>query len=243
MNEMEFEREMLSKAKAGDGQAKAWICNKYKGLVYKIAKEYKGNRELEDTMQDGYIGLIKAIENYNLNSGYKFMTLLYHYIFGYIMRYKRTGNLIDMPVRIQQNLLKINRALKDKDLIKESNVDTIVKTTGLTKNEVIESIVAQKNFNFAYLEEQVVENEHTDTSYYNLIDTNSINETNILNNIVLKKALKQLETRDRDIVTEIIVNNTPPKELAKRYNTTRQNISLRKLHALKVLRQALQGVY
>ncbi|MFN3699043.1 MAG: sigma-70 family RNA polymerase sigma factor, partial [Dictyoglomus sp.] len=71
----EEEIELARRVEKGDEEARKKFIESNLKLVYSVAKRYKGRGlEFLDLVQEGYIGLIKAIENFDWRKGYKFST-------------------------------------------------------------------------------------------------------------------------------------------------------------------------
>ena len=88
-------RELLTKSKQGDKKAREALINGNLKLVLSIIQRFTGRREnLDDLFQVGCIGLIKAIDNFNLNLDVKFSTYAVPMIIGEIRRYLRDNNSI-----------------------------------------------------------------------------------------------------------------------------------------------------
>lgn len=68
-------------------------------LVYSIAHKYHNQRLFDDMIQEGCIGLIKAVERFDTNLGIKFSTFAYYYISGYINMFLRRDCVIKPVTR------------------------------------------------------------------------------------------------------------------------------------------------
>ena len=96
--------ELLKKARAGDREARNQIVEANMGLVGNIVKRFLGRGyEQEDIFQIGCIGLIKAIDNFDMQYNVKFSTYAVPMITGEIKRFMRDDGLI-----------KVSRSLKEK---------------------------------------------------------------------------------------------------------------------------------
>jgi len=94
---------LIAKAQAGDGQARDILIEENLGLVHHIVKRFAGRGyDMEDLFQTGTIGLIKAIDHFDLNYDVKFSTYAVPLIAGEIKRFLRDDGMV-----------KVSRSLKD----------------------------------------------------------------------------------------------------------------------------------
>lgn len=82
------------------------IIHENKNLIYKIASKYVGYYSMDDLVQVGVIGIIKAIDNYNDTSDAKFTTYAYKYILGEIIKYISNERMI----KVSPEILKIYKS-------------------------------------------------------------------------------------------------------------------------------------
>ena len=91
----EEKRELLEKTKQGDEQARRELINGNLRLVLSVVQRFTGRREnLDDLFQVGCIGLVKAVDNFNIDLDVKFSTYAVPMIIGEIRRYLRDNNSI-----------------------------------------------------------------------------------------------------------------------------------------------------
>lgn len=94
---------LIAKAQAGDAKARDILIEKNLGLVHHIVKRFAGRGyDLEDLFQTGTIGLMKAIDHFDLNYDVKFSTYAVPLIAGEIKRFLRDDGMV-----------KVSRSLKD----------------------------------------------------------------------------------------------------------------------------------
>lgn len=109
------EVELFTQFRQGDNKAKETIIYSNLNLVISIAKKYSnGNSELLlDYIQSGTIGLIKAIDKFDITKGYKFSTYATDWIYKYIMDYHDTCLYeIKKTSQFKLNRFKIKQAFK-----------------------------------------------------------------------------------------------------------------------------------
>lgn len=91
-------------------EARSRLVNHNLRLVFSVARKLEGRQSFEDLAQDGFIGLIRAAEKYNCETGHRFST----YAYNWIMQSCRRGNddmgaIIRFPPNIKQQLTAIIR--------------------------------------------------------------------------------------------------------------------------------------
>lgn len=83
-------------------------------LIATIAKKYSGVYELDDLMQESYIGLTEAVESYNPEGGFKFFTYASECIRYHLLNYLRDhGCSVRIPAHLQEKTRKLNKAIDD----------------------------------------------------------------------------------------------------------------------------------
>ena len=112
----EEKRELLVRIKQGDKQAREYFIKGNLRLVLSIIQRFSGSNEnVDDLFQIGCIGLMKAIDNFNLELDVKFSTYAVPMIIGEIRRYLRDNNTI-----------RVSRSLRDtayKAIYAKENLD------------------------------------------------------------------------------------------------------------------------
>lgn len=94
-----------------EGMERLYIQNK--GIIHKIALRYSGYAELDDLMQEAYLGLHTAVIHYDSTANVKFITYAYRWICQAITRYiENNGSTIRIPSHRHNLLLKYRRLLE-----------------------------------------------------------------------------------------------------------------------------------
>lgn len=108
--------QLVLRIKAGENTAanmlKLWEQNK--GMIYKIALKFKGQEEIEDLVQQGYLGLYDAVENYDTDSEALFLSYATYWIKQSIQRYiENSGHMVRIPVHRQEDIRKYKKAVSN----------------------------------------------------------------------------------------------------------------------------------
>src|SRR5271165_570955 len=129
------ERDLLTKIRAGDRTAlTALMISQFK-TVFFIAKRYEGmGFDLEDLVQEGFAGLLRAIKKFNSDRGCRLATYASHWIMVSITRaLTREGHLVRLPVYAQALLYRITKTsnLLSEQLHRAPTDEELAERTGL----------------------------------------------------------------------------------------------------------------
>jgi RNA polymerase primary sigma factor len=140
----EEERRMTERIKAGDEQTRQHFIEANLKLVVSIAKRYQGRGlALEDLIQEGNIGLLRAIDKFDAGLGYKFSTYATWWIRQAITRaiadQRRT---IRLPVHMGEKLTRLNRIRQrlQQDLEREPTTEELAEQMGISLEKIQEII-------------------------------------------------------------------------------------------------------
>ena len=236
----EEKRELLEKTKLGDEQARRELINGNLRLVLSVVQRFTGRREnLDDLFQVGCIGLVKAVDNFNIDLDVKFSTYAVPMIIGEIRRYLRDNN----SIRISRSVRDLAyRALQAKEeLIRtkecEPTVDDIAKHLGESKESIVRAMEAIIEPISLY---EPVYNEGGDSIYVmdQISDTNSSDEI-WLENIALKQAMNGLNERERTIINLRYYKNKTQMEIAEEIGISQAQVSRLEKGALEHMRKQI----
>ena len=236
----EEKRDLLIRTRGGDSEARQELINGNLRLVLSIIQRFTGRREnLDDLFQVGCIGLVKAVDNFNVEMDVKFSTYAVPMIIGEIRRYLRDNNAI----RISRSVRELAyRALQVREELiaaneKEPTVDEIAKRLGEKREAVMNAMEAIVEPISLY---EPVYNEGGDSLYLmdQLADTSGGDEV-WLENIVLKEALKTLNERERKIINLRFYRNKTQMEIAEEIGISQAQVSRLEKATLEKIRKLL----
>ena len=217
---------LFKKLKEGDKLSKEKLINGNLKLVLSILRKYNNRTDnMDDLFQVGCIGLIKAIDNFDLSHEVKFSTYAVPMIIGEVKRYLRDNN----SVRIARSIKDISyKALKIKEELtnrfnKEPTIKMIADELKLTEFEVSNALDSMKDSISMF---EPIYNDGGDTIY--LTDQLEDKKSNMINidlRIALKEALNKLREKERYIINERYFKGKTQMELANEIGISQAQIS------------------
>ena len=123
----EEEIELAKRIEQGDEKAKEKLFRANMRLVANIAKRYRGfGLDYEDLMQEGFIGLMNAVNKYDYRQGYRFATYATWWIRQAITRaIYNTGRNIRVPIHLHEQMFKIRKVYRK--LLQENNREPTIR--------------------------------------------------------------------------------------------------------------------
>ena len=234
----ERKRELLKLSKAGDKKAREELIVGNLRLVLSIIQRFnpKGD-SANDLFQVGCIGLIKSIDNFNLDFDVKFSTYAVAMIIGEVRRYQRDNN----SVRISRSIRDLAyRALQIKEEIsrteqREATIKEIAERLGETEKAVGEAMEAIVEPVSLY---ESVYNDGEDSVYVidKLTDDGDTGD-DWVESISLKDALKRLNERELGIITRRFYKGKTQMEIADEIGISQAQVSRIEKGAIDKLRK------
>ena len=231
---------LLLRVRAGDETARAELISGNLRLVLSIVQRFAGRREsMDDLFQVGCIGLVKAVDNFNLDLDVKFSTYAVPMIIGEIRRYLRDNNAI----RISRSTRDLAyRALQAREELvatneREPTAEEIAARLGEKKEAVLGAMEAIVEPLSLY---EPVYNDGGDALYLmdQLSDTTD-GDAMWLENIVLRDAMKHLTPREQNIIQLRFWRNKTQMEIAGEIGISQAQVSRLEKAALEKMRKQM----
>lgn len=225
--------ELLKKIKAGDKNARNALIEGNLRLVLSVIQRFSNRGEvMDDLFQVGCIGLIKAIDNFDINHGVKFSTYAVPMIIGEIRRYLRDNNSVRVSRSIKDTAYKAMQ-IKEKliaETQKEPTIDEIAKKMNLPKETVVIALEAIVEPISLY---EPVYSDGNDTIYVMDQIGDKNNDENWINEILLKDELRRLNPREKRILNLRFIKGKTQMEVASEIGISQAQVSRLEKNALK----------
>ena len=230
--------ELLKKIKEGDSQARDEFVKGNLRLVLSVIQRFNNRGEhVDDLFQIGCIGLIKAINNFDLEQGVKFSTYAVPMIIGEIRRYLRDNN----PVRVSRSLRDLAyKVLQTRaELSAENNHEASIEDIAIKLGVKVEDIVfALESIQDPISLFEPVYNDGGDAIYVmdQLSDTR-VDDQNWLEIIALNQALGHLNEREKNILYLRFFRGKTQMEVADEIGISQAQVSRLEKSALCNIRK------
>ena len=232
--------ELFQKYQKGDQNAKEELINGNLKLVLSILKKYSGRTDnMDDLFQVGCIGLIKAIDNFDLSHEVRFSTYAVPMILGEVKRYLRDSSSVRIARSIKDTAYK---ALKTKEKLtnekgKEPTEEEIAKELNISEVEVNDAMNSLKETISIF---EPIYNDGGDIIY--LEDQLNSKEGNydLDTKLALRDALNKIKAKEKYILTQRYIIGKTQMELAEEIGISQAQISRLEKSGLENLKRIIK---
>lgn len=256
--------ELLAEAHAGNREARNQIVEDNVGLVWNIVKRYTGRGyDQEDIFQIGCIGLIKAIDHFDMSYQVKFSTYAVPMITGEIKRFLRDDGMIKVSRTIKENGFKVKRAAESlsQKLGRNATIDEIAAATELTTEEIVLAMEAGSEVDSIYrtiyqsegkdisMVDQIVRTNESAIGYAGTSSAEAVRMMNqgsasldaekeeVVNRMLLGQLLNELDEKERKLIEYRYFRDMTQMQVAKCLGISQVQVSRLEKKILKQMRE------
>ena len=237
-------RELLQRVRDGDEEAREAMVQGNLRLVLSVIQRFNNRGEyVDDLFQVGCIGLMKAIDNFDLSQNVKFSTYAVPMIIGEIRRYLRDNN----PIRVSRSLRDIAyKALQVRDNLankysKEPTIGQIAEELQIPREEIVFALDAIQDP--ISLFEPIYHDGGDPIFVLDQISDDKNVDGNWLEEVSIKEGMSKLSERERSILTMRFFEGRTQMEVAEEIGISQAQVSRLEKAALKHLRRYLATSY
>ena len=192
---------LIRKSHEGDKEARERLVEENVGLVWCVVKRFCGRgTEAEDLFQIGSIGLLKAIDKFDLSYDVKFSTYAVPMISGEIKRFLRDDGMIKVSRSLKELSYRSIRArekLTDR-LGREPTLEEMSAELGVDKEEIVQAMEAGGEVESLY--RPIHQKEGSEIRLLDRLEEKDQREEKILDRMVLRQMLETLDSRERQLI-------------------------------------------
>lgn len=229
---------LLKLIKNGDKKAREKLINGNLRLVLSVIQKFANRGENpDDLFQIGCIGLIKSIDNFDINQNVRFSTYAVPMIIGEIRRYLRDNN----PIRVSRSLKDTAyKAMQVKEHLtrinnREPTIEEIAEEMKIPKENVIlslESVIEPLS-----LQEPVFADKEGDTVYVMDQVSSSDTDTSWIYEISVRQTIKKLSNKEKNILSLRFLKGKTQTEIAKQIGISQAQVSRLEKNAIKKIKE------
>lgn len=223
----------------GDTEAREQLIVSHLNLVRFLASKFKNRGEsLDDLIQVGTIGLIKAIDRFDPERGLEFTTYATPTIMGEIKRHFRDkGWSVRVPRRLQELSSKVTQATDDltTQLQRSPSVEEIAERLGVSVDEVLEAMESSSAYSSVPLEGGGSGDDEESPSVIDHYATEDADLAASDDRMILEDAIADFSPREQDVIRMRFVDGLTQVEIAERLGVSQVQVS-------RLLRRTLRRV-
>ncbi|HWC15069.1 MAG TPA: RNA polymerase sigma factor SigF [Actinomycetota bacterium] len=220
------------------------LVEQFIGLVEFLARRFRNRGEpLEDLVQVGTIGLLKAIDRFDLEREVEFSTYATPTIVGELKRHFRDkGWAVRVPRRLQELHLELTKVVSylGHDLGRSPTVSEIADAASISEEEVLEGLEIAQAYNFTSLDAPIDTEEGGSTSFADQLGEDDEHLENLEYRASLAPVMSKLPERDRRILYYRFFKGMTQSEIADRLGISQMHVSRLLNRTLTQLREAFE---
>jgi RNA polymerase sigma-B factor len=230
--------------RTGDPQLREELAKLHLPLVEYLAKRFKDRGEpLDDLIQVGSVGLLKAIDRFDLERGVEFSTYATPTIVGELKRYFRDkGWAVRVPRRLQELSLRLNKIISalTQDLGRSPTVGEIAKRAGVTEDEVLEALESGQAYSTTSLDAPAGDDDDAPMRG-DRIGEEDFRLDNLEYFASLAPLIQELPRREQEILYLRFFKGMTQSKIAEQVGISQMHVSRLLTRILEFLREGMQG--
>lgn len=230
--------ELFVKIKEGDEEARQKFINGNLRLVLSVIRRFNGRGEnVDDLFQVGCVGLIKAIDNFDINQGVQFSTYAVPMIIGEIKRYLRDNNSIRVSRSIRDLAYKTIQFKEKyiKEQGKEPTLFQIAKELGVTEEDISISLDAIQDP--VSLQEPVFNDGQENVFVMDQVKDSKNTDESWAENMTIMQAMSKLNEKEKMIIDKRFFEGRTQMEVAEEIGISQAQVSRLEKSAISHLKR------
>ena len=231
---------LIQKSHEGDKEARARLVEENTGLVWCVVKRfYNRGVEMEDLFQIGTIGLLKAIDKFDLNYDVKFSTYAVPMITGEIKRFLRDDGMIKVSRSLKELSYKayLCREKLQERFGREPSVTELAGELGVEPEELMAALDASSEVES--LHKPIYQSDGQEVSLMDRLRWRAEPEEEILDHLLLKELLGGLEKEERQLIYLRYFADRTQAQAGKELGISQVQVSRLEKKILKSMREQI----
>lgn len=198
---MERTCELIRQAKEGNKKAQEILVEENTGLIWSVVKRFQGQGyDKEDLFQIGSIGLLKCIDNFDLERKVKFSTYAVPLIMGEIKRFLRDDGLVKVSRSLKEASYKIKREKEHYEKLynREPTLKEIAATLDMDESDIL--MAMESGQDVCSLHQVIYQNEGDEIHLEDKLEQQSDLIEQTVDNIYIQELLQKLNEQERKLI-------------------------------------------
>lgn len=232
---------LIAKSQQGDKQAREVLIENNLGLVHAIVRRFVGRGvEPEDLFQIGTIGLMKAIDHFDLNYDVKFSTYAVPLISGEMKRFLRDDGPVKVSRTLKEQAMKVGqvRQILQAELSREPTLQEIAQRAELSVEEIVAATEADYKVESIYA--PVYRNDGSEVMLMDMLGREDEEKEALLNRMLLKQLLQGLNETESTLIHMRYFQEKTQTEVAKELGISQVQVSRLEKKILLAMRARAQ---
>lgn len=236
---MERTEELIRRSQEGDKEAREVLIEENMGLIHHVVKRFLGRGvEAEDLFQIGAIGLVKAVDRFDLSFGVRFSTYAVPMIAGEIKRFLRDDSMIKISRSLKELAIRAAR-LREQILMErgeEPGVEELAGCLGVEPEELVQAMDGSAEVES--LQKIVYQGDGEGLSLMDKVEQEKDEEETLLRQLLLEQLLRDLEPKERKLIVLRFFHDRTQTQVAEELGMSQVQVSrLEKKILLSLKRQ------
>lgn len=232
---------LIGRSHQGDKEARDTLFEENAGLIYSVAKRFFGRGvDMEDLFQIGSIGLLKAVDNFDLSYEVRFSTYAVPMIAGEIKRFLRDDGILKVSRSLRENCGKIYqyREMLERTLGREPTLEEISKELGLSVEDLV--LAMDSGAEVESLHKTIYQGEGNEISLMDKLPEKENRQEKLIDRILLEELLGSLESKERRLIYMRYFQDMTQTEIAGVLGVSQVQVSRMEKRILEKMRGKLQ---
>lgn len=229
---------LIGRAHQGDKEARDTLFEENVGLVYSVARRFMGRgAEMEDLFQIGSIGLLKAVDKFDLSFDVKFSTYAVPMIAGEIKRFLRDDGILKVSRSLKESQYRVFKMREELEL-ELGREPTVLELSGRLELPVEELVmIMESSVEVESLQKTIYQGEGTEISLMDKLPENENQQEKLLNRIFLEEILGELDQQERQLIYMRFFQDMTQTEIAGKIGVSQVQVSRMEKRILNKIRE------
>lgn len=229
---------LIQKAHEGDKEAREQLVKENVGLIWCVVKRFYGRgTDPEDLFQIGSIGLLKAIDKFDLSYDVRFSTYAVPMISGEIKRFLRDDGMIKVSRSLKElayKILQARESLTDR-FGREPTIEELSEDLHVEKEEIVQAMEAGSEVESIY--KPIHQKEGNEIQLMDKLEEKERREEKILDHMLLKQLLETLDKEERQLIYMRYFQNQTQSAVGKVMGISQVQVSRMEKKIMETLRR------